>query len=361
MRPIFLGSITILLSLTATLLVAEWIVRLTWTPPSLQSAQQTERHPIFGWAPIPGATGQSATMEYNYAFRHTRQGLRGGELFNRAKPSGIQSRLLFLGDSFTYGNGSANDEIFVARLASAWTGTQVINAGTNGYGQAQQMAVLDTLGAALAPDLTIVMFFWNDLEDNMKKGIPQFALAEDGSVTRVDIIVPDDFDPLTTRTPAPPETNDNGRPLRRAYLYKLFKEGAKGLRRKWFGSRLRTIQTPEQLAAAWEAAHDYLALINTRTREIGSKLIIVSIPDYGLVDPAMNLKGQLKINIEIEQQLAKTCSELGIAYIDLLPELRQRQVSSEQPLYYYADRHLTPAGNAAVAQTMQTVLAPYLP
>jgi lysophospholipase L1-like esterase len=89
-----------------------------------------------------------------------------------------------------------------------------------------------------------------------------------------------------------------------------------------------------------------------QTDAMGSELVIVSIPDYQRVDPDQQLKDQLPVNIEIEDPLTELSAELGIRYINLLPYLHDLQAGSDEALYYSTDRHLTPAGNQAVADAL---------
>jgi len=356
MKNVLLGSMTVVVSLLAALVVAELIVRLTWTPPSTLSTQVTKHHPVYRWAPRPGITGRQVSMEFDHGFSHTAQGLRGNDLYSGARPGSIRHRVLFLGDSFTYGNGNEDHEIFVQRVNTAMPHTEVINTGANGYGQRQQLAILDTLGAAVAPDLVVVMFFWNDAEDNLKLPSPDFRIGDDGSVVRTDLAVPPEFDPLAHRVDIN-HTDADQRPLRRTYLYKLFKEGGRGIRHRLFGSRQRTIQNAEQHRAAWAVTTKLLRLIHLRSTEIGAKLIVVAIPDYQFVDPENGaMTGQKPLNIDIEEPLRAACATLGIMCLDLLPGLKLKQAAETKPFYYTIDRHFTPQGNAAVAEILTPVL-----
>jgi len=356
---VLLGLTTLVISLLITLVAAELVVRIAWTPPSTLTTQPTEQHPVYGWAPRPGLAGRHATMEFDYDFHHTAQGLRGAELFTAVRPDTVRHRVLFLGDSFTYGNGSPDDETFVARIDAALPDTQVINTGANGYGQRQQLAILDTLGAALSPDLVVVMFFWNDIEDNFTASAPNFSATEDGTVRRTDLEVPATFDPLALRTDRY-RADEETRWLRRTYLYKLIKKGARSFRHRWFGSRERRIQTPQQRAAAWDVTADLLHLMDLRSREIGAKLVVVSIPDYERVTTDGRLKGQRPVNIDIEQQLRDVCTRLLLSCLDLRPALTTRQAAAEAPFYYQTDRHFTPLGNAAVAKILTPLLEHWL-
>lgn len=137
------------------LLLAEIGLRLFWTPWSIQSHQLFESHEVYGWAPRPGIEGNHVTPEYRHTASNTPQGLRGHRVFGRHRAFDCRARVLFLGDSFTYGLGSPDAETFVERFNSACPDVEVVNAGANGYSTRECLAVLDHLGAALVPDLSV--------------------------------------------------------------------------------------------------------------------------------------------------------------------------------------------------------------
>jgi lysophospholipase L1-like esterase len=95
------------------------------------------------------------------------QGLREDHVIPRAKPSG-ELRLLFVGDSVTFGYGVDRDETFVERvereLAARFPGKKVecINAGVPGYTLFQGARWLELEGWSYEPDLVVLNFGWND-------------------------------------------------------------------------------------------------------------------------------------------------------------------------------------------------------
>jgi hypothetical protein len=83
-----------------------------------------------------------------------------------------------------------------------------------------------------------------------------------------------------------------------------------------------------------------------------TEIVNTGTPGYGRYDPA--------INTYIEASLAAVCAELGIEYVDLLPPMQVADQKSAAVLYYERDNHLTPAGNAVVADIIEPILAKYL-
>lgn len=341
------GCAALSMSLWGCLLVLEIALRLVWQPPSARSDQPFGPHPVLAFAPLPGAEGSIATWEYEHAFRHNRQGLRADREFSRDRPASVRRRALVLGDSFAYGLGSPDKDTFVSLLGEALPGVEVVNGGCNGYGQREELAVLDTLGAALQPDLVVLVFFWNDLENNTRGGHPSFRFDASGRVVRDDLS-PEALaahDPLALREPVVVKRRE--RPL--LYTGALVSEGLKGLRYRLVGIKDRSIGTPEEKARAWEATREQLALIAARCREIGSRLLVVSVPDHNRVDPSARIRGIEPLHFEIEEDLGAACRALGVACGDPTGAMRAARERASGPLYYYADRHLTPEGNRAYA------------
>lgn len=87
-------------------------------------------------------------------------------------------RIIFLGDSVTFGHSSVYEHTYPYLLEQklrTWrpdVDWQVWNLGVPGYNTSQELAHLDEVGPAFAPDLVIVGFFENDLVDNRDESHP---------------------------------------------------------------------------------------------------------------------------------------------------------------------------------------------
>lgn len=89
-------------------------------------------------------------------------GLRGPELEEPKQ----RPRILVLGDSFTFGFGLLEGEPFAAVLQEELDGDwEVVNAGVNGYGIPEIAAQFERLVDRVQPDVVIVTFVMNDLDD----------------------------------------------------------------------------------------------------------------------------------------------------------------------------------------------------
>lgn len=99
-----------------------------------------------------------------------------------------RARVLLLGDSFTEGLAVGSALTFAARLEELLPRVDILNSGVAGYGTVQELIYLREEGLGLDPDEVLLMFFDNDLEDNVRPWFlgmgarPYATLADDGVV-----------------------------------------------------------------------------------------------------------------------------------------------------------------------------------
>jgi lysophospholipase L1-like esterase len=155
----------------------EIVVRLRWDPrrgtPGLYSAD-----PVLGQRLTPGYDGWFAGVPVHInslGFRDTRD-------YALQKRSNT-FRILILGDSVTFGHGCLFETTYPRLLEErlrAWkrdVDWQVWNLSVPGYNTSQELAQLRAVAAQWQPDLAVVSFYINDLDDNA-------VLAEPGWTAR---------------------------------------------------------------------------------------------------------------------------------------------------------------------------------
>lgn len=113
--------------------------------------------PLLGWRNIPG--WRSTTFGKPLSINSL--GMRGAEVRKDKPPN--KKRILVLGDSYVWGLGVGDEEVFPRvlerGLARRDDGAEVLNAGVSGWGTDQQFLYLFSEGIDLAPDLVILAFF----------------------------------------------------------------------------------------------------------------------------------------------------------------------------------------------------------
>ena len=121
--------------------------------------------PVLGWSNRPGAKGIFARKEFSYEVSINSFGLRGRETTGK-KPAGVR-RIAVLGDSFTWGVGATDDELYTAQLEQALPGTEVLNFGVSGYGPVQYHLLTEKV-LSFEPDVVVIGFcLGNEFIDNV--------------------------------------------------------------------------------------------------------------------------------------------------------------------------------------------------
>jgi lysophospholipase L1-like esterase len=105
----------------------------------------------------------SDDSDYRWRVRTNSLGFRGP--LPEAKKT--RPRIVALGDSFTFGWGVQEGEDWPSRLRIAVPEIEVVNVAVPGTNTIQQAALMDELGASLAPDLVILGFVVNDAEPQL--------------------------------------------------------------------------------------------------------------------------------------------------------------------------------------------------
>jgi len=156
------NALALSLGLAFGLALLEWGLRLAGFPArSLHSVSAEEYEAVPGlWSP-----GQDFVNRDNpalpYRIHINALGLRGPE--TTLEPT--RPRVLFIGDSFTFGDFVDDDETLPAQVQQRLGyRAEVLNGGVGGTTIVDQIAFLERL-LVLRPSLVVLVFFENDLND----------------------------------------------------------------------------------------------------------------------------------------------------------------------------------------------------
>jgi hypothetical protein len=115
-----------------------------------------------------------------WEFQTNGQGFRDTREYDYAKRPGVL-RVIALGDSHTQGFECRQErtysEVLERTLERAGVEAEVMNTGVSGFSTAEELAFLEAEGVRYQPDVIVLGFFANDLEDNLKAGL--YALEND--------------------------------------------------------------------------------------------------------------------------------------------------------------------------------------
>lgn len=147
--------------------------------------------PDLGWSLIPGSRTHSVDRAkgLDYVIQINSLGMREREL-QLAPKQGTQ-RMLFIGDSITFGSGVDSKWRFTDRIGRALTADfEVINAAVPGWGTDQELLYYELFGDQLRPDVVVLTFFMlNDVINNSLDHLylgtapkPRFVLRGDSLI-----------------------------------------------------------------------------------------------------------------------------------------------------------------------------------
>jgi lysophospholipase L1-like esterase len=324
--------LALVLSLLASLIGVELLVR-GWLGSPLR-----ERLPILfvrankkrGWEMVPGR--EHYTYEHRVAVNAL--GLRGAELAAKAPD---ERRILFLGDSLTYGQGVGDEETVPAALEQAlekhaprvrW---RVVNAGVRAYGTSQELGLLEELGARIAPEVVLLGWYWNDVSerpiaDTYAEFLPRGEFAFDTG-NRLE-----GLDDLRWRVQEL---------LRRSALLMLAHD---------LVSTKGTLYAPEVHEQGMRRLEEQLGRFAALCGELAATPVVVIFPDRHRLTGAEDTR-------PFEERAAALGRARGLVVVELLPALvALYQRSHSVPILPF-DGHYDPAANAAMGRFLAEGLA----
>ena len=193
-RKSFFGAISALMGVVIAIVIVEF--GLGVLKPRINPAGQMDEGFILydselGWKLAPGWQGRHVHHDFDVSYRVNSLGFRGDDL-DFARPGSV----MFLGDSFTFGLGVNDDEVF-AELLNQSSDLTHLNAGVPGYSNDQQLLLLDTLMEYRPAKVIWVVYLGNDLLDNGEPfplqaahGKPYFRMTPDGRLSLQNVPVP---------------------------------------------------------------------------------------------------------------------------------------------------------------------------
>jgi hypothetical protein len=354
----------VVLGVLAPLFALELVLRLAGPilPGEYQTAAFTTTSPVVGRRNKPNTQGWKQTAEFTTFVQVNSKGLRGPEV-DYVKPPGT-FRILALGDSFTFALQVNEQETFEAKLAEllnqapAGQRVEVLNAGVDGWGTANEYEWLVSEGYRYQPDLVLLMFFvGNDPGDNAD------LLAS-----------PDDVDRLRIGQERSGQLEDFREALRRrSVAVNIFEQGvlakiATGsptglpdddveldVQQQMDAAQRLLGATPERPLTSfssarkvrgWAITSPLLGRLRDFSEAIGAKLVVVEIPTAD----------QVLARDETTTPLSVLTSREGLPLIQLLGPFRAQSKRIRERLYFQENRHWTRDGHDVTATVIAAAL-----
>ena len=287
-----------------------------------------------GWKLVPGARDEWGGVRVAINAR----GMRGPAV-DHEKRAGT-ARIVFLGDSVTFGYGVERDEdVFAQRVGRALTKrlgrpVEIVNAGVGGYSPWQQALFFAREGVRYAPDLVVVGFVLNDVTEKL-------ALVRYGGNARgwqLERTARGALDRWISGSAVAAWLRDIVARIR------FGRDVSAGARRAESADVRRLAHDPE--APAWRRAWSITVgnldriFALAKSREIESLLVI--FPYAFQLDAPARSDGP-------QRRLVAHARARGVPVLDLLPPLAARKADAP---YFIDDSHLSTEGHRAVADAL---------
>jgi lysophospholipase L1-like esterase len=372
------GNLALSLGVFAVLFAAsELVLRFYYTPENLGTVFRFDK--TLGWALKPNTYLRAVDYNRNldYIIEINSLGLREREIPMSKKGRG--RRILFLGDSVTFGTGVAAEWRYSDFLQRAMgSDDEVLNAGVAGWGNDQELLYFELKGWRLEPDVVVIQLTMaNDVLNNMLDHLylataPKPFFVFDGDSL---VLVNTDFE-----APVVP-----GRALLRDFLKKsrLLLFVKRRLDRMKYGRVVRSSIEPlqrgftkksleqnysnwsvyqqtygEEFEDGWQVTQAILRRLADRCERMGAELIVFGFPLRIEVDDDWREDLIRRAGIDGEQldmrrpydRLAEFCREQDIPLLYPLQEFKDGL--KQRYLYVKRDNHPNPYGHALAARIL---------
>jgi len=305
-----------------------------------------------GWIQIPNYEAFLRGKDFNVTIRSNSYGFRDTE-YQISRQAGVK-RVIVLGDSYTWGWGVEQEETFCEIAERAMKNTEFINLGHNAYGTAQEYLIFKKWGIKFSPDLTVLAFYYNDLDDNYSESLkrPLFRLEKGNLVLKNR---PKPFKSAIKKFWQKNFLLYNFIDYRVAMLKQLSLSKPSKVRHGFKACFYRNYS--ERTNAAWDLTKTLLMKIDELTHH---RLLIMYIPyrlqvehkAYQKVLAASHVD-EKEIDILHPNKILKSFSEdHGIPFLDLTPYFRKAN-EEDILLYFKHDGHLTKDAHELAAQKLR--------
>ena len=159
-------------TIVLTLILCEFLLRiLGYSPTHINPLNAFHKgDPKLGWIGVENYTGRFKKQDFDVLISTDSEGFRLNDI--NTNDNEILPTIIILGDSFTWGWGVENNQIFSYKLQRELINDfNIKNLGMNGYGNIQELILLKrTIENSSIPKQVFVMVFKNDFIDNIDKG-----------------------------------------------------------------------------------------------------------------------------------------------------------------------------------------------
>jgi lysophospholipase L1-like esterase len=399
MKNRFKSFALVLAGIAAGLLLGEFLVRTAVPNAAAQirlyrymellQGKFTRFDPVVGWTGIADVTGSLTWPDTRSHVEQNRYGFRGtAHPFDRTD----RRRIVFLGDSFVWGFGADERDLFSRRIeARAEPPIEIVNLGVSGYGNDQMLLQWQQIGHLWNPDeVWLFITFTTDLTENTQRRVyeynkPVFQEDPDGRLRLVPVTA-EQKSTLGPRIDVEPKRQSHPflsallqhsdlaclvtKFLIRAAPVRRYLEDEKIIPVQQHGYvweyEIYDVKMSPSMAAKWRRMEQILQLLAEDVGKRGIRLRLIVVPSVVQVYPRLwetfvrqhPGNDPMKFYPEFPNRIiAAMGKRLHAPVIDLLPGFRDAGRSRDD-LYFPFNRHWTAAGHQIAAALLLEELKP---
>jgi hypothetical protein len=383
-------AITLVGTFLVCLLIIEVAIRILDPQSDLRRKDLFFQYePFIGFEGIPNKKGAFANSSFKTTVIHNNEGFR--DVDHDKKNTQNRFRMITLGDSFTWGHGVENDQIYMKVLEGYDPNIETINMGGPGGDPQGELKVYTSRGVDYEHNVVLVGFFiGNDIEayyPDSKKSPPQWGYDSKGDFVLIgNMKSKEEVDAIRRKSEErySPTKSRNFRSSISYWFTRHFQIFTfVGNHRKYYsdvlkGSLLYTKilkifgidnkrahgflnfcmeNAPDDVKQGWKLLAGVLETMKGSVADTGVKLYVLFIPQYvqtsqPIFERSVRKYGHDPAKYDSEKpnrELAKLCRKLGIDYLDLLPVMKE-ETSMGNGLYYPRDGHWNVKGHRIAAR-----------
>ena len=329
-----------------------------------------------GWVPRPNVDGvHDQEGSFETTFTTNSMGLRDeeGAGLTRERPV----RVVALGDSFTWGFGVNDDEIYTSVIEELEPRIEVVNLGVTAYGLRQEINYFRKLGTSMDPDIVLLALVMNDITDPLRIR-PGESVAQ--WMDRIGMRPAEQPDPAPEEVRPPSEESWSIGKIKpwladHSVLYRAATDvintnktvvdllvwlGIKGELAGFeeLDSNLRPflVDYPESVVESVEQTKSEILELRDIVNAAGARLLVVVVPALQAVDrrARMNSIAYTKYydeDFDVDKPfrlMAEFGEEEEIAVLNTVSSIREAAESDSYP-YLRSDMHFNPVGHRVFA------------
>lgn len=134
-------------------------------------------HPVIGWWHLPDLDARIPLGQTYHRVITNSAGMRSSRDYPKLKPAG-RKRVVFLGDSYTAGDGVSNGQRFTDLLEQRHPNLDALNFGLNGTGTDQQLLIYEHLAREYEADAYVICICVENIARNMYTCFPSYDWRE---------------------------------------------------------------------------------------------------------------------------------------------------------------------------------------